>query len=113
MKVDLRLGTPLPQAAELVGDEQRAGGLQQNAQSAAVVLIGALKRGREGPPGGRSAAVQHGAGTLRIVELQQERLVEHARSSQARGMLRVTLDLDRPPFPGGDEQPRRDTVQHH
>src|SRR5574340_25552 len=93
----------LKDAVDLIADGGRSDGFGEDTQAGAA--LGALavqhlaETGEERGPGADLPTVSEGAGAIRIVEAEHRSLHVDVGRAEARGMLRVTLYLDRPSFP--------------
>lgn len=101
-----------------VAQQRRAGGLGEEAHAGAAVGRGLLAHelgdvlGQRAQRARVGALAQH-AGALRVVEGEQERLLEDARRALVDGVLGVALDLDRAAFTRGDEQAGGEAGERH
>ena len=80
-----------------------------------LILFGKHQVQRTGKFRGRADFViaHHRAGAVRIVEIENSRLHEDARSAEARGMQRIAFDFHRPPLPALHQRTRAKTAERH
>ena len=96
---------------ERVG-ERRARRLEQQAQRRPMVAAWHREAIENPPPLDRLGEATGAARAVRVVDLKHERLLEHTRGAQARGMLGVALDLGRPALVTFNQQPGRVAIEH-
>ena len=97
--------------------ERRSTRLDEKDQPRSAVLAKRRIRsphfGEKSIPRARAAEVLERARALRIVEVIDRRLLIDPRRAEARGMVGVPLDLDRPPLAAGHEEPHSAAADRH
>src|SRR5439155_16000516 len=66
--------------------------------------VGRAPGSLEGSPRADPSALLDGLGSIRIVEIEKTRLREEVGGAQARGMIGIAFDLDRPSHDALDEE---------
>ena len=114
--VPLRVGELRQKRANLRGQSRRGHSLRQNPQSGPSrrnLRPHVAYRRQKCSPAFNAPFVDHCLRTVGIVQRQNRRLIEHVRSAQAAGMLRIALNLRGPPHVALDQQPGRNTRLRH
>src|SRR5690606_15071267 len=116
VEVEARLRVRLPDPGDELGGERRGGRLEEEAEPRAAGGAGG-RLGREASceveprPGPR--AFPDPPGAVRVVEPEDRRLLVDARGAEARGVVRVPLDLRRPALAALGEEPDPVPVERH
>ena len=113
VKGEARPGEAHAKAAHEIADQRRAGRGEEEAEPRAAVGAAGAEAGAERLPGGRPLGRAEGSGPVGIVEAEDGRLVVGRRGAEARGVIRVALDLGGAPVvalaePAGGEPVERE-----
>jgi hypothetical protein len=108
---EARAGVPCSHPRDQLLDQRRALRMQQEPEPRHALAPGELAHQRVQPR--RRATVERRPRAVWIVEIEERGLVEGARAAEARRMLGVALDLDRPRLERRYEQAGREPVEDH
>jgi hypothetical protein len=112
--VPAQRGKALAERGELRGEGRRGGGAAEEAEPLAAALGEFVRAQRqrlgEGAGGGDAALPQDRRRAVRVVEVENAGLREDAGRAEARRVLRIALDLDRPSHLVDEQDPRRVAV---
>ena len=112
VKRHAHLGMAGPRALHQRVRQRRARRLEQQAQPRAAIQSGWRQAIDRRAPVDRVGVTPRPARAIRIVELQDQRLLEDAAAAQAGRVFGVSLDLGRPPLVALDQQAGRVSVEH-